>query len=233
MLSTNWQREDVTEHYLDQVRGAIPFGAEQVKMMLEIVAHFKPNPRKVMDLGCGNGFLAEILLKAYPEATAVLVDHSEAMIKKARVHMDTYKDRCQIFHGDFSQHIQQYAGANSLDCIVSGFAIHHLSHEMKKTLYQDIHKLLSPGGVFINIEHTASATPEIEKLYDQLFINHLAAYNKRDRHEVAAEYLNRLDKEDNILASADQQVGWLRDIGFKHADCYFKWMELAVFGGVK
>lgn len=233
MLSTNWQREDVTAHYLDQVRGAIPFGSEQVKMMLEIVAHFKPNPKKVMDLGCGNGFLAELLLKTYPEATAVLVDHSEAMIKKAQVHMDPYKDRCQIFHGDFSQHIQQYAGANSLDCIVSGFAIHHLSHEMKKTLYQDIYKLLSPGGVFINIEHTASATPEIEKLYDQLFINHLAAYNKRDRREVAAEYLNRPDKEDNILASADQQVGWLRNIGFSHADCYFKWMELAVFGGVK
>ncbi len=41
------------------------------------------------------------------------------------------------------------------------------------------------------------------------------------------------DKADNILAPAEEQVGWLREIGFLHADCYFKWLELAVFGGVK
>jgi tRNA (cmo5U34)-methyltransferase len=28
-------------------------------------------------------------------------------------------------------------------------------------------------------------------------------------------------------------VGWLREIGFQQADCYFKWLELAVFGGQK
>ena len=31
----------------------------------------------------------------------------------------------------------------------------------------------------------------------------------------------------------ETQVGWLREIGFEHADCYMKWLELAVFGGVK
>ncbi|WP_458413738.1 hypothetical protein ACNQFZ_02230 [Schinkia sp. CFF1] len=30
MAITNWQRQDVTEHYLEKVRGGIPFGAEQV-----------------------------------------------------------------------------------------------------------------------------------------------------------------------------------------------------------
>jgi len=51
--------------------------------------------------------------------------------------------------------------------------------------------------------------------------------------EGANEYYNRPDKEDNILERIDIQVHWLREIGFKHSDCYFKWMELAVFGGVK
>lgn len=51
--------------------------------------------------------------------------------------------------------------------------------------------------------------------------------------EVAQEYYSRPDKEDNILERADVQVHWLQEIGFHHADCYFKWMELAVFGGVK
>jgi ubiquinone/menaquinone biosynthesis C-methylase UbiE len=232
-LSTNWQRQDVSQHYLEQVRGAFPFGAEQAKIMLQLVNHFSPNIARIMDLGCGNGFLAEILLKSYPNASAILIDHSKPMIDNARIHMKDYIDRCEIIHGDLSDSIQRFAEPNSVDCIVSGFAIHHLPHQKKKELYQEIYNLLSPNGIFINVEHTASATAEIERLYDELFIDHIASYNKRNRDEVSKEYYNRPDKEDNILEHVDIQVNWLREIGYKHADCFFKWMELAVFGGTK
>ncbi|MCP3027712.1 trans-aconitate 2-methyltransferase [Halobacillus sp. A5] len=233
MSTTNWQRQDVTQHYLEQVRGAIPFGVEQAKIMLQVINHFTSSPKRIMDLGCGNGFLAEVLLKSYPEASAVLLDHSKPMVETARNDMNDYRDRCDIVHADFSQSIQKYGGKGSLDCIVSGYAIHHLPHEKKRELYQEIYELLAPGGIFINIEHTASATPELEKLHDELFVDHLASHNKRNRNDVAQEYYNRSDKDDNILERVDLQVDWLREIGFNHADCYFKWMELAVFGGTK
>jgi ubiquinone/menaquinone biosynthesis C-methylase UbiE len=233
METTNWQRKDVTQHYLEQVRGGIPFGVEQAKIMLQVVNHFTPNPKSIMDLGCGNGFLAEILLRSYPDASAVLLDHSEPMVQAARENLSELNSRCEIIHGDFSDSIQAYAEPSSVDCIVSGFAIHHLPHEKKKELYSSIYNLLSDGGIFINIEHVASATIEIETLHNELFIDQLASQNNRNRNEVSREYYNRPDKEDNILEKVEIQVGWLREIGFKHVDCYFKWMELAVFGGVK
>lgn len=40
MAKTNWQRQDITQHYLEQIRGAIPFGAEQVKTMLNLYSTF-------------------------------------------------------------------------------------------------------------------------------------------------------------------------------------------------
>jgi ubiquinone/menaquinone biosynthesis C-methylase UbiE len=233
MTTTNWQRQDVTQHYLEQIRGGIPFGAEQAKIMLQVINFLTPNPKRIMDLGCGNGFLAEILLKTFPDASAILLDHSEPMVQAARKNMNEYSNRCEIIHADFSNSIKEFAEPNSINCIVSGFAIHHLTHEKKKELYREIYNLLVNGGIFINIEHTASATPKIERLYDELFIDHLSIHNKRDRQEVAKEYYNRPDKDDNILERVDIQVNWLREIGFKHSDCYFKWMELAVFGGVK
>ncbi|NGP46710.1 class I SAM-dependent methyltransferase [Bacillaceae bacterium SIJ1] len=233
METTNWQRQDVTQHYLEQVRVGIPFGAEQAKIMLQVINHFIRDPKKIMDLGCGNGFLAEILLKSYPEASAVLLDHSEPMIEHARVHMKDYMKRCEIILDDFNHTIGKYAEPGTVDCIVSGFAIHHLPHTKKKELYQEIYKILAPGGIFVNVEHTASPSPDLENLYDELFIDHLSTHNKKDRQEVAMEYYNRPDKKDNILERVDIQVNWLREIGFKHSDCYFKWMELAVFGGVK
>jgi len=233
MAKTNWQRQDITQHYLEQVRGAIPFGAEQVKMMLNLINHYTPNPMRIIDLGCGNGFLAEVILKAYPNSTALLIDHSKPMVEEARKQMNPFGDRCNVIEADLSQSILNHTSPNSVDCIVSGFAIHHLSHERKQELYHEIYQLLSPGGIFINIEHVKSASEEVVKLYDELFIDHLSAYNDRNREEVAKEYKERPDKEDNILEKVEVQLDWLRKIGFHHVDCYLKWMELAVFGGVK
>lgn len=100
-------------------------------------------------------------------------------------------------------------------------------------MYSEIFDLLAPGGIFINIEHVASVTPNIEKLHDEFFIDHIASYNNKDRSTVSIEYYSRPDKMDNILERVDVQLNWLEEIGFNHVDCYFKWMELAVFGGVK
>ncbi len=194
MANTHWQKREISLHYLDEVRGAIPFGAVQAQLMLQIVDHFNADPKKIMDLGCGNGFLAEILLKSYPEAIAILIDHSEPMIENARINMKDYSERCEIINGDFSEGLTKYADRGTVDCIVSGYAIHHLANEQKKILYSEIFNLLAPGGIFINIEHVASATLTIEKLHDEFFIDHIAAYNNKDRSTVSLEYYSRSDK---------------------------------------
>lgn len=116
---------------------------------------------------------------------------------------------------------------------MSGFAIHHLTHERKRALYGEIYKVLSPNGILIHIEHVASATVELETLFETLFIRNLASYQRRSEEEVKKEYETRPDREDNILIDMETQLEWLRDIGFRHVDCYFKWMELSVFGGLK
>lgn len=64
MSTTSWKLDQVTEHYLKQVRGGIPYGADQTKMMLHVISHFQSNPVQVLDLGCGNGFLAKLLLSS-------------------------------------------------------------------------------------------------------------------------------------------------------------------------
>ena len=49
--------------------------------------------------------------------------------------------------------------------------------------------------------------------------------------EVRREYVSRSDRADNILALVEDQCGWLRDIGFQDVDCFWKYFELAIFGG--
>jgi SAM-dependent methyltransferase len=205
-------------------------------MMLRLVRHFLGAPRRVLDLGCSDGFLARAVLSNHPEASAVLLDHSEPMLERARAAMKDFADRCTLLHGDLADSLPSLTrgvAPDGFDLVVSGYAIHHLPHLRKRALYEEIHALLQSGGLFVNVEHVASATPRGEALFDAVYIDHLAARLGRPREQVEHEYRNRPDRADNILAPVGEQVGWLRAIGFVDADCYFKWLELAVFGGVK
>ena len=108
--------------------------------------------------------------------------------------------------------------------IVSGFAIHHLTDERKRVLYREIHALLVEGGVFLNCEHVASASPRIERIYEDAMIEHL--YQRRGEkgeavtlEQVRQEFMQRPDRAANILALVEDQCGWLRQIGTVVGDC--------------
>ena len=45
--------------------------------------------------------------------------------------------------------------------------------------------------------------------------------------------ITRPDRAANILAPVEEQCGWLRALGFQDVDCYWKYFELAVFGGFR
>jgi len=122
--------------------------------------------------------------------------------------------------------------------VVSGFAIHHQPDKRKHELYAEIFELLALSGIFLNLEHVASATGAGQKLFDDFFVDHLYDFHCRsdtetDRETISNEYYNRPDKKENILAPVQDQCQWLRQIGFADVDCFFKVFELALFGGRK
>jgi tRNA (cmo5U34)-methyltransferase len=232
MSGTAWQDAEVARRFLEGRRAAIPFGGAQLEMMLHLVAHFRPDPARIVDLGCGDGLLARLLLERCPKATALLLDHSPPMLDRAREAMAPFGARCEIRLADLNTPLQEQV-REPVDAIVSGYAIHHLEDARKRRLYAEILDLLTPGGLFVNVEHVASAFPEGEALFDTLYIDHIAAHMGRPRAEVAHEYHTRPDKADNRLAPVGLQLQWLRDAGFEQVDCYFKWLELAVLAARK
>src|SRR5438445_362649 len=105
MTKTIWQEPAVAQKYLEETRGAIPYGPDQLRIMLQLIERFRPAARLVLDLGCGDGLLARTVLTAWPDAGALLLDHSEPMIERARARMADFEGRCEIALADLSDSI--------------------------------------------------------------------------------------------------------------------------------
>ncbi|MFZ1129591.1 MAG: class I SAM-dependent methyltransferase, partial [Terriglobales bacterium] len=166
--------------------------------------------RRILDLGTGDGRLLALVKREHPDAEAVAIDFSPAMIEAAR----------KRFAGDASVAVIPHNLDNPLpelgdfDAVVSCFAIHHLEHERKRALYSEIHGRLNVGGVFCNLEHVASPTL---RLHEEFL------------HGIG--FTVQTEDPSNKLLDVETQLGWLRAIGFADVDCHWKWRELALLAG--
>jgi tRNA (cmo5U34)-methyltransferase len=166
---------------------------------------------RVLDLGSGDGRLLDIVRAARPEAEAVALDFSDTMLGQLRTRF-TGEPLVTVVAHDMNAPLNDSLG--TFDAVVSSFAIHHLPHERKRCLYEEVYRLLRPGGVFLNLEHVASPT-------EALHLQFLAIL------EVAPAD----DDPSNKLLDVETQLSWLRTIGFVEVDCHWKWRELALLAG--
>lgn len=234
---TVWQDKALVEHFLTGVRAAIPFATDQINVALQVVDRTGHQVHRIADLGCGDGAIAQAALIHYPDAHVTALDFSEPMLDQANQRLRSFRERVTLVQADLYTSDWQ-KGLEPFDVIFSGYCIHHLPDRRKQVLYREIYHLLNPGGCFLNIEHVASPTPWVETLFneslvDALYAWHLSQGGTDSREAVAQRFVYREDKKANILTPVEVQCNWLRAIGFQQVDCFFKWYELAVFGGVK
>lgn len=235
-----WKAAPIVTTFLRDVRGGIPYGADQIEIMMRVLAANERPIERFLDLGCGGGILTRAILARYPTATGTLVDFSEPMLENARAELSASAAQLSFISADFGvpDWGSALAGNEPFDAVVSAYAIHHQPDLRKRDLYSEIFDDLKPGGLFINIEHVLSHSRWVESLSESLTIDTLHEFGARrkggkSREQVAAEFHSRPDRAANILAPVEDQCEWLRKIGFQDVDCCFKVFELAVFGGRK
>ena len=197
------------EHALDYLRRAdsIPHRVEGETALLEFVPL---EAKRILDLGSGGGRLLALVKAARPSAQSVALDFSPTMLQVLRKLFATDRSVTIVSH-DFEHALPPM---QQFDAVVSSFAIHHVSHKRKRTLYHEIFELLAPNGVFCNLEHVASPTPRLHAGFLQA---------------ISADH----EDPSNKLLDLETQLAWLREIGFEDVDCHWKWRELALLVGVK
>jgi len=211
---TGLREYDSAEHALQYLSRAdrIKHRSAGEAVVCELVPR---DARRILDLGAGDGRLLALLRLDRPESRGVATDASPTMLDAARARFAD-DAKVEVVAHDLEAPLSTLGGAGAFDAVVSCFAIHHCSHARKRALYAEVFALLEPGGVFYNLEHVASPTPELH-----------AAFFGAMGMTLADE------DQSNQLLDVETQVRWLRETGFAQVDCFWKWRELAVFGGVK
>jgi SAM-dependent methyltransferase len=200
-----WHDPAQVSEYLGRVGTLQPRLAGEA-MLLDVVPDA---PERVLDLGCGDGRLAAVVLDNRATVTDVVaVDASPPMLDQAR---SRFADdpRVTVQEWDLNQPISEFG---EFDVVVSGFAIHHLVDARKQELFAEVADQLRSGGLFANLEVIQSATPELHTVF--------RAAIGRER-----------DDPDDKLVDVETQLGWMRTAGLDQVDCLWRWRGFALLVG--
>jgi ubiquinone/menaquinone biosynthesis C-methylase UbiE len=110
-------------------------------VILRALNQFKPKGR-LMDIGCGPGYLVARISRRYPYVEAVGLDNNEMAVTLAKNNWPSVNyNNLEFILGD-TQELP--ISSNSVDFIVSSLSMHHWTDV--QLVFQEFHRVLKPGG---------------------------------------------------------------------------------------
>ncbi len=198
--------------------------------------HFAGKERtEVLDLGCGDGVLTDILLRTDDTLSSTLVDGSDEMLKKASERLKA-RDAVRFVKASFQDIVGGTTLRETFDFIVSSMAIHHLDLKGKQELFGWIYSHLRDGGYFLNIDVVLAPSDDLDTWYMALWQEWISERKASAgiTGDLYDDVMRRYkDNTDNKPDTLEAQLNALRETGFKEVDCCYKYGIFTIYGGRK
>ena len=222
--------EQIIGHFSGQVgeyenlmERLVPRYRKQHEIIDELLPEKSEQPLRVLDLGCGNGVLSELVLNKLPNAYVVGFDLTPKMLEAYERNLSRFRGRYELVLGDY-----RFDSLDSnYDIILAGLTLQHLTWGERKDFYRTIYTTLNKNGSFILNDIIIDEDWEIRKFQYSSWMNFIAANGEDpefwiDKH-MTKDYPVTL--EDHFL--------WLEQAGFTKMDCYWRFRNFAITMAVK
>ena len=224
MKNIEKQFDAVANDYDKQRKSLIPCFDDFYGIAIENLVLKNEEP-VLMDIGAGTGLFSAMVLQKYPLAHIELIDISNEMLQMAKQRLGAYPNvkTNKININDIHLANKQY------DAVISSLAIHHLTDEGKKNIYQKIYHGLKSDGIFLHAEQVLASNEHLAEVYHSTWVDKITISGLSD--EVIKQALERvmLDKRTTL----ETQLNWLAEFGFRNVDCLYKYYDFAVMKAEK
>lgn len=235
---TSWSEDDSTT-YRAIAQVAVPRRQEMVEALLVAAPFSTDESLKILELGSGEGLLAEALLARFPLASLTALDGSESMRREATTRLAAFGARARVAAFDLAA-LDWWDRMFGVDLVVSSLSLHHLNDAKKQYLYKAAADRLSARGALLIADLVDPQHPAARKVAAERW----DALARQEAEAIGAPELFQrfLDERWNHFRCPDasdqpsalmHHLVWLRHAGFAAVDCW--WMDAghAVFGGFK
>ena len=233
-----WTEND-SETYREIADVAVPRREEMVATLVSTVPFTADEPVKILELGSGDGRLAEALLTVFPCATLTALDGSDSMRRETARRLALFGARARVAAFDVAA-LDWWDRMFGVDLIVSSLCLHHLNDARKQYLYKAAAERLSPSGALLVADLVDPQHPAARRLAaDEWDAQATQQADALGAPEMFQRFVEARWNHFRFPDTADQpsalfhHLVWLRHAGFAAVDCFWLNAGHAVFGGFK
>jgi tRNA (cmo5U34)-methyltransferase len=213
---------------------------DEMNAIVVAAAPFEANAAlRILEIGVGDGLLAEALLTRFPRATLTACDGSESMRREAGRRLQVFGDRVRIAPFDLAS-LDWWDRMFGVDLLVSSMCLHHLSDAKKQYLYKAAADRLAANGVLLIADIVEPQHPALRSVaadrWDTAAAAQAAALHSpqlfetfQDQHWNHFRFPDAAEQPSALL----HHLVWLRHAGFAAVDCVWLDAGHAVFAGFK
>ena len=173
-------------------------------------------PLRVLDLGCGDGWMAYECLKASPVSLYVGIDTSADALARLQsrpgIGSELGGGQMDLVCEDVRTALSRQPDA-AFNMVLASYCLHHFSQAEKQALVQEIRRVLEPAGVFLwidEVRHPGQTRQGYCQALEQDIRQHWKTLSLQEIEETL-EHIRSSDfpEEESWMHAATQTCGFL------------------------
>ncbi|MCW0223966.1 carboxy-S-adenosyl-L-methionine synthase CmoA [Campylobacter lari] len=216
---------NVASVFDDMVARSVPFYAQNLKLITQLITHFAPQNAKICDLGCSTASLLLALFEKRKDLQLSGVDNAKAMLDIARNKTSAFGARVDFYE----QNLDEFSFFKN-DVFVATYTMQFIRPPKRQEIIDNIYQNLNDGGIFIMSEKILYEDVKISKKMIEIYENY-----KQDQGYSKLEIATKREALENILIpyTQNENINMLKNSGFKIIESVFKWVNFETFVAFK
>lgn len=164
-MAHNWQDPGFAEAWDASHLAGNPARAEHLSLLLAILEQV--NDGWILDLGCGSGLVAQMVLDGSLKVRVFGLDSSTAMLSIAKDRLARYGDRVKLADGDLTS-LDRVEAPSGCSAVIAVQSLHHLEEAHYRAAVRWTFDRLAPGGWFFIIDRLAIPAETLYSAFHEL-----------------------------------------------------------------